>query len=267
MARIAVRATDPKFQNKAVQIDDKSVMYNATKVGLIQGLAYGELGPDKATTRTQSVTIIERVLTVKDGGKLEVDKYAVGNAELALKKTNIFTVMPEFFGGEPSGDFKGWNPSDLFIESTDGIFKATLDQIIAIDLDDPKDPNRYLISDKMDEYKWSVASEMVGNLKDVKDAYVVYFKSHVDYNKDETMYGDYLGSTIYGFINDRSAMLEGKLVGLARVSLKIPGDTPAFLIPKNNYKTDGDIEIRLNTPARPPLPIVYKRVLYLKTSK
>lgn len=47
MAMIAVRATDPTFQNKAVQIDDKSVMYNATKVGLIQGLAYGELGPER----------------------------------------------------------------------------------------------------------------------------------------------------------------------------------------------------------------------------
>jgi hypothetical protein len=268
MARIAVRATEPTFQNKAVQIDDKSVMYNATKVGLIQGLAYGELGPDKATTRAQSVTIIERVLTVKDGGKLEVDKYALGNAELALKKTNIFTVMPEFFGGDPSGDFKGgWNPSELFIESMDGIFKATLDQIIAIDLDDPKDPNRYLISDKMDEYKWSVGSKMVGNLIDVKDAYVVYFKSHVDYNKDETMYGSRLGKNIYGFVNDLPAMWDGNLVGIAAISLNIPGDTPAVLIPKNNYKTDGGIRIELNTPARPPLPIVYKKILDVKTSK
>jgi hypothetical protein len=119
----------------------------------------------------------------------------------------------------------------------------------------------------MDEYKWSVGSEMVGNLKEVEDAYVVYFKSHVDYNKDETMYGSRLGKNVYGFINDLPAMLDGKLIGIAAISLKIPGDTPAFLIPKNNYKTDGTIEIRLNTPARPPLPIVYKRILYFKTSK
>jgi hypothetical protein len=34
---------------------------NAAKTGLIQGLAYGDLGVDKATTRAQSVTIIERI--------------------------------------------------------------------------------------------------------------------------------------------------------------------------------------------------------------
>lgn len=136
MARIAVRATDPTLQKPEVRIDDRSVMYNATKKGLIQGLEAGDLAPDNTTTRAQSVTIIERILTVNSGGTLEVDKYALGNAELALKKTNIFTVMPELFGG------KGfpWNMDNLTIETSDGLYKGVVTRVVAVDLEDPNDP-------------------------------------------------------------------------------------------------------------------------------
>lgn len=94
MARIAVRATDPMLQKPEVRMDDRSFMYNATKKGLIQGLAGGELGPDKSTTRAQSVTIIERILTVNGGGKLDVDKAALSYAAVELRGSNI----EEYFG-------------------------------------------------------------------------------------------------------------------------------------------------------------------------
>ncbi|TXK86019.1 S-layer homology domain-containing protein [Paenibacillus sp. N3.4] len=92
MSRIALRASDSALQNKAVQIDDKSVMYNAAKIGLIQGLSGGELGSGKPTTRAQSVTIIERVMTVISGGKLEVDKAAASFAEIDLRGSNFDTM-------------------------------------------------------------------------------------------------------------------------------------------------------------------------------
>lgn len=92
MSRIAVRASDIKMQNKALTMDDSSFMYNATKTGLIQGLTGGELGTGESTTRAQSVTIIERILTVNNGGKLEVDKAAQSFAEINLRGSNFETM-------------------------------------------------------------------------------------------------------------------------------------------------------------------------------
>ncbi|OZQ56763.1 hypothetical protein CA600_30765, partial [Paenibacillus sp. VTT E-133280] len=87
MARIAARATG--LQTK----EDDKWMYLAAKSGLISGLGVGKLGEKENTTRAQSVATVERVLTVKGGGKLPTDKYAISSAELAWHKTNIFTVM------------------------------------------------------------------------------------------------------------------------------------------------------------------------------
>ncbi|OZQ56766.1 hypothetical protein CA600_30760, partial [Paenibacillus sp. VTT E-133280] len=87
MARIAARATGLETK------EDDKWMYLATKSGLISGLGAGKLGEKENTTRAQSVATVERVLTVKGGGKLPTDKYAISSAEIAWHKTNIFTVM------------------------------------------------------------------------------------------------------------------------------------------------------------------------------
>ncbi|MGG2199273.1 S-layer homology domain-containing protein [Paenibacillus validus] len=92
MSRIAVRATDADLQKKEFNIDNASVMFNATKTGLIQGLANGELAVDGVTTRAQSVTIIDRMLKKNAGETLPVDKYAASNAEIALRGTNFETM-------------------------------------------------------------------------------------------------------------------------------------------------------------------------------
>ncbi|SDI97234.1 S-layer homology domain-containing protein [Paenibacillus naphthalenovorans] len=92
MSLISLRATREDMQQEGVLMDNDSVMFNATKTGLIQGLSRGELGPDKPTTRAQSVTIIERILKLNKGDTLPVDKIALGNAEIALRGTNFETA-------------------------------------------------------------------------------------------------------------------------------------------------------------------------------
>lgn len=265
MARISVRSTDVKLQNKDVQIDDKSVMYNATKTGLVQGLSYGELGPEKSTTRAQSVTIIERILSVNSGGKLEVDKYALNNAELELKHTNIFSVMPEFFGGKP---YQGeeWNPSNLSVQSDDGNYKGTLDQLIAIDLDDPNDPNLGLLPN-FDKIKWFNLMSYKDSLyiKDFKHSYVLYFKEHVDYNNAPDVYGSYAPAfSTYGFNQDDTmSLVKGKLNMPAGIFYNQIGDIPALIIPKSGYTLLGnDMGISISDQARPPHRSAQKNLIH-----
>lgn len=271
MSRIAVRATDATFANKAVQLDDKSAMYNATKTGLIQGLDRGELVPNDNTTRAQSVTIIDRVLKVKSGIQLPVDKYAVSNAELALKKTNIFTMIPELFGGRQLDDdyFKPWNPENLYLETPDKKFKGTLDWVIAIDLADPNDPNRYLLGD-VSKLTWT-ASSVQGirpYVKDHPNSYILIFKTHVDYC-DATEYACDIGLQSYplGFINpDREAFHKGELNTLTGISLPGAGIFP-FILPKSGYQTDGLIQITLDAPVKAFRQPIHKTVLAVVTAK
>jgi hypothetical protein len=265
MARISLRATDATLQNKALHIDDYSVMYNGTKAGLIQGLSYGELGPDKPTTRAQSVTIIERILTVNDGGKLPVDKYAVSNAELALKKTNIFSMIPKIFGGKQieGGSYVLWDPSNLVIETPDGKFKGSIDQIIAIDMADPNDPNRGLLGD-INKLGWSTGSYkgVKPLVKDYPDSYIILIKTHVDENKDEEIYSSELGVRVglYGFVNqDKEAKWKGVLNTSTTVG-PLPQGMQGFIIPKSGYKTDL-ISLTIEAPARPPHADYHRNIL------
>lgn len=165
MSRISLRATDVTLQNKAIQIDNDSIMYNSAKTGLIQGLSGGELAPEASTTRAQSVTIIERILTVNNGGTLQTDKFAIGQAELSLKNTNIFSMISAFSGKQNSDEHFGltpYNPGKLIMETPDGKYKAQVDQIIAVDMDNPNDPNRSVVGD-ISQMKW-LAPEFVQNL-------------------------------------------------------------------------------------------------------
>ena len=93
MAKLAVRYLDKTTRPQAANLYDTSAMYKAVSLGVIQGLVGGELGSDQFTTRAQSVTIIERILTASIGKTLPVDKLAFGNADLALTGSNTRVYM------------------------------------------------------------------------------------------------------------------------------------------------------------------------------
>lgn len=268
MARIAVRATDPALQKPEVTIDDRSVMYNATKKGLLQGLDAGELGPDKTTTRAQSVTIIERILAVNSGMKLEVDKYAIANAELALMRTNIFTVMPEFFGGKG----RPWNVDNLTNETPDGLYKGVVDRVVAVDLEDPNDPYRNILGD-VESLLWYGGGNNFFKVTDYPQSYLFIVESHTEFNKDEskTLYPSDANGLIF-YLNglesrDSKALREGMLNQFALVYGPNRQSLKAWIIPKHGVRTRGNIMLSFSVPAIPPASSNSQEVVYVVTPK
>lgn len=80
MAKVAVRAAKLNAEY------DEQFMLVATENGLVMGVGSGNLQPFGTTTRAQSVTIVERVLKVREGEKLPVDDKAIENAKEYAKR-------------------------------------------------------------------------------------------------------------------------------------------------------------------------------------
>lgn len=225
MARMAARAAGLQAE------DEKQWMYQATKAGLIQGVDdTGSLEVEGTTTRAQSVTIIERILQVKAGETLEADKHAVNRAELLWHRTNIFTVMPEFFPEV----YRPWSTDELTLTTPDGLWQGTVEQLVAIDVNDLQDPGWALLPPR-DELRWTGR-----NVKDsfpIKDydSYILVLVSHVDYNKDSSTYAsgnDVYFSTAGTNVYDGSPLLSGKLVAPVRVFHKKVNDLNTIIVPK-----------------------------------
>ncbi|OMF76748.1 S-layer homology domain-containing protein [Paenibacillus glucanolyticus] len=255
MSRVAARAI-----GETTKENDKW-MYLATKTGLIHGLGKGDLAPKGLTTRAQAVVLIERILSKNSGANLDVDKYAVGSAEIAWHGTNIFTVMPEMWV-TPESDLRQsgktsveemWNEKLMTITSKDGLYQGKLDALIAIDLADPNDPNLGLIK-PIDTLKWFNQRPSITNLmvKDQKNSYVLYFKGGTVFNKDTKKYNSnrLLQFQVDGFDSpDRNAFFnKGKLNRAARVYRSSLEDMPALIIPKAGSIQQNDLVIRLQTP-------------------
>ncbi len=267
MARMAVRASGQDTE------DNLEWMYLATKAGLIQGVdATGSLDVDGTTTRAQAVTIIERILAVKDGHGEEIaaqaDKHAVNRAAVLWRKTNIFEVMPQYFGKlHPSSK---WDPDDLFIESGDGLYRAELDAILAIDLEDPDAPFQEELPPvetlKWYNYKTSASSPY---LTKGMPAYLLYYKGRTVFNNDESIYyapwGDFANLNPLGaMMESYKALAAGELVGMTSVFQTKDGDFPAFIFPKK-MKTKGHLMLDIYTPSIPGNKQYWKRILWSET--
>lgn len=272
MAKIAVRATDSALQQAIVNVNDQGVMYTATSKGLVQGMSDGDLAPNGSTTRAQSVTVIERILSVNNGDKLEVDKKAFAKAELALKRTNLFSMIP-VFGGEQSNGYE-WSPEKLVLETADGKFKGEIEQVVAIDMADKNDPNRYLLGD-VSRLHWYNGSDGAYKdmplVQDYPDSYVIVVKSRVDYVKDTEAYSadGRVAFTIYGFESpDKEALAKGELNTLSTVFQNKRGDTAMYILPKKGYKVEsGALSIKLSAPARPSVGTSTRTITVIPVSK
>ncbi|GIQ65432.1 hypothetical protein PACILC2_40000 [Paenibacillus cisolokensis] len=175
MSNMIVRALDPKLKNAS----NKQLMYEATKRGLITGLTNGELGPDEKSTRAQAAVIIDRLLTVRDGGKLTVDKRAASYAEVAFRGTNLETM----WGGK-------MNPLPQTHDLSYAV-RGTFEQILIIDMDDPESPYRDWVP---------TSSLMKEDGKPIKREYLVAYKVTMETIKaapKTRIYFDYVASNPY----------------------------------------------------------------------
>ncbi|OAB44544.1 S-layer homology domain-containing protein [Paenibacillus glacialis] len=255
MARLSARAIGEKTA------DDAKWMYLATKKGLISGLGAGKLGESDNTTRAQSVTIIDRILTVNAGGSLPVDKYAVASAEVVWHGTNIFTVMPEVFTtsdeSKKANVAELWNKKNMIIDSIDGDYKGEIEAVIAIDLADPNDPNLKLIppisSLKWQNHSSSTSTEGIPVSK-LKDSYLIYYKSKVIFSKNSDHYvpisrKNYVPLNISGTRGNIEEFFKGTLNMVGRVFKDQPMDQTIFIFPKKGWSQSRNLSITINTPA------------------
>jgi S-layer homology domain len=170
MARVAARAIGESTD------EDKKWMYLATKSGLIHGLPGGELAQDETSTRAQAVAVIERILAVKAGEKLPVDKYAVSSAEIAWHKTNVMTMLPQYFATPYSNTSKF--RTDLLRYDGDYGY-SEVEKLIVVDMDDPKDPNRKLIPS---DFRWAahLGNNQIDDRSDTpKNSYALLSFNHI----------------------------------------------------------------------------------------
>lgn len=178
--------------NKYTRTDAQMLEYyqgflvtEAFKRGILQGFGGGEIRLDGVTTRAQAVVVIERILGLAAGKEFTVDKYAVAESELKWLGTNAFIVAPELFDDPGTQVLDGiltvnsarsrWMKEKLVLKNDQ--IHSEITEIIAVNLADPKDPNRKLLPalEKM--------SDFGKQAKVPSNAIVLIFKYKNHYNK------------------------------------------------------------------------------------
>ncbi|WP_165921160.1 S-layer homology domain-containing protein [Paenibacillus albiflavus] len=137
MARVASRAIGE------TTTEENKWMYLATSNGLIHGHPGGLLAEEETTTRAQAVAVIERILSVKAGVKLPLDKYAISSAEIVWHKTNVLTMLPQYFAYDYNK--VGTKFKDNLMRQEGKIGYSEVEKYVIVDMDDLNDPNRSLI--------------------------------------------------------------------------------------------------------------------------
>jgi hypothetical protein len=82
MVRVAVKAIDESTRNAGLL--DEELMLKAVENGIIRGIN-GKTVPQGTSTRAQAVTVIERMLKVRDGGELPVDEEVLEIARIEYR--------------------------------------------------------------------------------------------------------------------------------------------------------------------------------------
>jgi hypothetical protein len=242
MSKVAVRAL------AITSIEDKQWMYLATKNGIITGTAPGEISPEGTTTRAQAIAVIERVLSVKGGKTLAADKYAVASAELYWHKTNIFTVAEELFNGPKNSNHRfgiqSWKESKLTVSAPNGSVQGRVNSLIAIDWNDPKDPNRNMLPTK--EQLFWIYGGIELKFTDSLECYILVLDSELTVNKNPQGYRtNRLALSVHGY--------EG-LPSKERINQAMPilskdsnKEIYGLVIPKSGFSHRGSLQVGVET--------------------
>ncbi|MCP1311671.1 S-layer homology domain-containing protein [Paenibacillus tyrfis] len=204
MARLAIRASDKSLQSPEDSTDAKKFMFLATQKGLITGMADGQLGKEESATRAQSVKIIQRILDVSQGKKLEVDKRAASYAEVELTGSNVQTMW---------GSHVVELPYKMPFRNTKATIKVH--QILIMDLNEKDGAFRSMFDGKLEKV----------NGKPIDDEYLIALKVDIT---NET------GSPLnYGLFGQMAPNL-----GTEVVVMDIDKVDRRFLLPRISTKTN-----------------------------
>lgn len=249
MVKLAVRAVDESYQSGEVEEDPNYMVYQAAEKGILRGTVPGKLDLEGTSTRAQAVAIIERILTVHGGGTLPVDKYALGSAELLWHRTNLFTVMGHIFNDpinekSPAAGIRSWKMENLVLENE--YFRGELTELLAIDLSDPKDPNRKLLPalDKMHTH--------VRNLPVPEDAYILVMRYRIDKNLKPESYPGHMDLAFFGYDHrnepkvNRPMYLETTDSNYEWINSYKEG-TSVWVVPGSGFNVRGALDIQLNS--------------------
>ncbi len=242
MSKLAVKALGYK------DVEDKQWMYLASKDGIISGTAPGVISPQGTTTRAQAIAVIERLLQVKNGKELPVDKYAVAAAEVYWHKTNIFSVAPEIFNGPDNNNnsgIKSWKISNMKFSGKDGT-TLLVEELLAINWNDPKDPNRSLLPSK-NELSYRTYSGDWAKFTDDLKCYVVVVKARIVINKNPKGYPitDRVNLQIHGYngVPTGNSLIMPSVIESSNPRKKVYG----LVIPKEKFSTDGSLRISIES--------------------
>ncbi|MHA7966105.1 S-layer homology domain-containing protein [Paenibacillus sp. CAU 1782] len=186
----------------------------AFKKGILLGFGGNEIGLERTTTRAQSVTVIERILDIRAGKKLTTDKYAIAESELKWLKTNLFIVAPHIFDDQgeiastenASYIYKNsmkldWLKENLVLKNA--YFHAEVNQIVLVNLGDPKDPNRKLLPPAAN----MGVKNNSGLGKVPKDAFIAIVNYEVIENKMPSKYTGLLHLGFSGYVSNDAVLV------------------------------------------------------------
>lgn len=250
MVRLAIRAVDTQYQTEDVEEDPNFMVYQATEKGILHGTGAGNLNLDGTTTRAQAVAIIDRILAVQAGGTLPVDKYALASAEVLWHRTNLFTVMPHIYNDPMNEKYladmgiRSWKMENLVLENE--YFRGELTELIAIDLSDPKDPNRKLLPDLDKLYS------ATNNVPIPEDAYILVMRYRIDKNLKPESYSGHMQLAFYGYNhNNEKEVNRPLLVNTTDDNFEWINSwregTTVWAVPGSGFKVGGTLKIQLNS--------------------
>lgn len=245
MARLAVKAAGIKLY-KRTEFNDAGYMYFATKNGLVNGMGNGRVVPEGATTRAQAISVIERILAIKDGKELTpADQLTQENAEFAWHNTNMYTIMGDYLDVE--NPRRGLSPGPHKLETKDGLYSGEMHKLIVVDLEDDTAIQRYNVD--MENWRWNASDKANYSIKDYRNSFLFILESSA-VSKDRTKYGDlgYLPYNVFTAYEDTSFQeyVDGKL------------NSPSHVLDKRDIKEEFSPTVPT---VRRPLFIVSKEYL------
>jgi hypothetical protein len=152
-----------------------------------------------------------------------------------------------------------WQQDKMTITSRDGLYKGALDAVIAIDLEDPNDPNLKLLP-PVGELKWFNNSGVLNGVPTEinpvskwKKSYVLYFKTKEIFNKNVEKYKSHLKGPAYNLHGldspDDKKWYSGSLNSPAWLWYKKYNDVAAMIVPKTGWIQNSKLMIQINVPA------------------